>query len=208
MVNTDCVQIVVHDMIHCFAVIFVLTFIFLIGLTAAPAYAKSEAVQGEHLCGDPLMVPPAMNPADQPLKINHPLASPLLAQSWYPVLDEDPLGEEDQLSEKKTAIEPITRSLPIWGQKARAQGFDLPLAFGVGANLVFMDQGIELRNVKVGIGDPTFEVEGLAFSDARAHDRASTARLDLWLLPFANIYGIFGYINGEAELAALDHNRF
>ena len=27
-----------------------------------------------------------------------------------------------------------------------------------------------------------------------------TTRLDLWLLPFANVYGIFGYINGEAEL--------
>jgi len=200
VVNKDRVQIVVHDVTHCFAAIFVLTTIFLIGLTAIPAYARSGAVQGKHPYGDPLMQPPAMNPADQPLMMDHPLASPVLTQSSYPVLDADPLDEEDQLSENKATDEPITRKLPIWGEKAREQGFDLPFPFGVGTNLVFMDQGIELRNVKVGIGDPTFVVEGLAFSDARSHDRANTARLDLWLLPFVNLYGIFGYLNGEAEL--------
>lgn len=200
MVNSDRVQIVVPNLTCCFAVFVGLTIILLIGLTAAPAYAKSGAAQGKHLSGEPLMQSPAVNPADQPVKIYHPLASPLLAQSSYPVLDEEPLGEDDQLTEKKATIEPITRKLPIWGEKAREQGFDLPLPFGFGANLVFMEQGIKLRHVKVGIGDPTFEVEGLEFSDARAHDRANTARLDVWLLPFANIYGIFGYVNGEAEL--------
>jgi len=200
VVNTDRVQIVVPNLTYCFAAIACLAIISLIGLTAVPAYAKSGAVQGKHLAGDSLKQAPAVNPADQPQLINHSPASPLHAQSPYPVLEEAPLGEEDQLAEKKSAIEPITHMLPIWGQKVREQGFDLPLPFGFGANLVFMDQGIRLRNVKVGLGDPTFEVEGLEFSDARAHDRANTARLDLWLLPFVNIYGLFGYINGEAEL--------
>ena len=44
------------------------------------------------------------------------------------------------------------------------------------------------------------EVERVTFSDANAKDTAVTARLDLWLLPFANIYGIIGYIDGETEL--------
>jgi hypothetical protein len=200
VVNTDRVPIVVPNLAYCFVVIAGLAIILLSGLTAAPASANPGTVQGKHLSADPLTHPPAVNPVDQLLMMGHPLASPLLAQSSYPVLDEKPLGEDNRFAEKKAAIEPVTRKLPIWGEKAREQGFDLPLPFGVGANLVFMDQGIKLRNVKVGIGDPTFEVEGLEFSDARAHDRANTFRLDLWLLPFANIYGIFGYINGEAEL--------
>jgi hypothetical protein len=79
-------------------------------------------------------------------------------------------------------------------------GYDLPLPFGAGANLVLMDQGLDIRNVNVGIGDPTFEIEDFGLSDARAHDTAITVRLDMWLLPFANIYGIFGSINGESEL--------
>lgn len=190
----------IHCVNHYVAIAIFPIFLLLIGLIAAPGYAESGAVKGKHLTGYPLMQTFTMKPADQPLIIDYPPGSPLLAQSSYPVLDEDPLGEEDQLPEKKETIEPITRKLPIWGETVREKGFDLPLPFGVGANLVFMDQGIKLRNVKVGIGDPTIDVEGLEFSDARAHDRANTARLDVWLLPFANLYGIFGYINGEAEL--------
>lgn len=196
----DRVQIVLAILSDYLAARVVLALIPLIWLTAPPAYAKEAAARGKHFSGDYLMKVPALNLADQPLTADPPPSSPSLAQSSFPVLDEAPLGEADAPAEKKAAIESITRKLPIWGEKAREQGFDLPLPFGVGTNLLFMSQGIELRNIQVGIGDPTFEVEGLSFSDARAHDRANTVRLDLWLLPFANLYGIFGYINGEAEL--------
>ncbi len=117
-----------------------------------------------------------------------------------PVFEEEPLDERDKSIVKDKPAEPITRKLPIWGEKARAKGYELPLPFGTGVNQVFMAQDIELRNVKVGIGAPIIEIEGLDFEDAQSHDSATTARLDLWLLPFANIYGIFGYINGETEL--------
>ena len=119
--------------------------------------------------------------------------STLLAQSEFPVLSEDPLGEDQKPDTKKETVEPVTNKLPIWGQKVREMGFDLPLPFGAGANLVLMDQGIDIRNVKVGIGDPIFEIDDIGLSDARARDTAITLRLDMWLLPFANIYGIFGY---------------
>jgi len=76
----------------------------------------------------------------------------------------------------------------------------LPLPFGAGINLVYMDQGIEIRNLKIGFGDPSRKIDRVTFSNASAKDKAATARLDMWLLPFANIYGILGYIDGEAEL--------
>ena len=123
-----------------------------------------------------------------------------MAQAEYPVSEENPQSADDELRGKKETIEPATRRLPIWGEKARERGFDLPLPFGAGFNMVFMDQGINLRNLKVGIGEPNIEVSGLDFGDVRSHDRATTARLDLWLLPFVNVYGIFGYVNGETEL--------
>jgi hypothetical protein len=96
-------------------------------------------------------------------------------------------------------IEPVTRKVPIWGEQARQRGFDLPLPFGMGLNYTYMDQAIRIRNLKVGIGDPNIEVEGIDFDDARSHDSAITVRIDMWLLPFLNIYGLFGSINGEAE---------
>jgi hypothetical protein len=63
-----------------------------------------------------------------------------------------------------------------------------------------MDQGIDVRNLKIGFASADRNVERVTFSDSRVRDTAATARLDVWLLPFANIYGIIGYIDGEAEL--------
>ena len=123
-------------------------------------------------------------------------------QADGPIQDESPFGEEETQTpvKKKETIEPITRKLPIWGEKVRAMGYELPLPFGAGINLVYMDQGIDIRNLKIGFGDPSQKVEKVSFSNASATDKAATARLDMWLLPFANIYGILGYIDGEAEL--------
>ncbi len=178
---------------HRFAVAFFLYLPVLIGLVVTPGQAASDHAEvGTYASyrwnNSPPVVPGDTNPAI------------LLAESEIPVLNEDPLGEDQKPDTKKETVEPVTHKLPIWGQKVREMGFDLPLPFGAGANLVLMDQGMDIRNVKVGIGDPIFEIDDFGLSDARAHDTAITARLDMWLLPFANIYGIFGYINGESEL--------
>ena len=98
------------------------------------------------------------------------------------------------------AVEPITRALPIWGEKVRAMGYDLPLPFGASVNLVYMEQGIDVRDLEIGFGSADTKVERVTFSDSNVRDVAATARLDIWLLPFANIYGIIGYIDGKAEL--------
>ena len=183
-----------------FTVVFLLPLLFLTGLIATPGYAQPGAATGEHHLSNNITQSPAGNFADLNPISDSPAVPTWLVQSGIPVLDEEPLEVDKKPEEKQKTVEPVTRQLPIWGEKVRTKGFDLPLPFGVGANLVFMDQGIQLRNVKVGIGDPSFEVSGLAFSDARSHDRAVTGRLDVWLLPFANIYGIFGAVNGESEL--------
>ena len=184
---------------HRFAGVLFLHLAVLIGLVVTPGQAASDHTEvgtyaSSRWNNSPPVLPGDINP------------STWLAQSEYPTLSEDPLGEDQKPDTKKETVEPVTRKLPIWGQKVREMGFDLPLPFGAGANFVLMDQGIDIRNVKVGIGDPIFEIDDLGLSDARAHDTAITMRLDMWLLPFANIYGIFGYINGETELD-LDINK-
>ena len=186
-------------MSHRFAVVLFLHLAVLIGLVVTPGQAASDhsevGTYASYRWNDSSpVVPGDTNP------------STLLAQSEYPILSEDPLGEDQKPDKKKETVEPVTRKLPIWGQKVREMGYDLPLPFGVGANLVLMDQGIDISNVKVGIGDPSFEIKDFGLSDARARDTAITMRLDMWLLPFANIYGIFGSINGESELD-LDINK-
>jgi hypothetical protein len=122
------------------------------------------------------------------------------SQSEYPLRDAPTAAEDEKSDKTQRPVEPITRKLPIWGEKVRAMGYDLPLPFGAGINLVYMDQGLDIRNLKIGFGSANQKVERVTFSDARAKDKAATARFDLWLLPFANIYGIIGYIDGETEL--------
>jgi hypothetical protein len=178
---------------HRFAVGFFLYLPILIGLVVTPGQAASDHPEvGTYASYRWNNIPPVI--------FGDTNSSTLLALSEFPTLSEDPLGEDQKPDTKKETVEPVTNKLPIWGQKVREMGFDLPLPFGAGTNLVFMDQGIDIRNVKVGIGDPIFEIDDIGLSDARARDTAITARLDMWLLPFANIYGIFGYIDGETEL--------
>jgi len=124
----------------------------------------------------------------------------LLTPSEYPIRDAYASGGDEKPGETQKTVEPITRALPIWGEKVRAMGHDLPLPFGAGVNLVYMEQDISIRNLKIGFGNANQEVNRVSFSNASAKDKAATARLDLWLLPFANIYGILGHIDGEAEL--------
>ena len=180
--------------------VFILQPIVLVCVLVVSGQAASDIGYDDNHISYRLNHKPDLIPNGVNLLLDDPYLSILRAQSENPIKDESPLGEEEIPNKKKETIEPITRKLPIWGEKIREMGFDLPLPFGVGANFVYMDQGIEIRNLKIDTGNTNFDISGVAFSDARAHDAATTARLDLWLLPFANVYGIFGYINGEAEL--------
>ena len=175
-------------------VAFCLQILALIGLLEGPGWAKSDTVKGEHQAFRP---PQPAADETQPMSVSlQPDEAATVAMSEFPVLDEVDRKPKDE-GEK---IEPVTRKVPIWGEQARQRGFDLPLPFGMGFNYTYMDQGIRIRNLKIGIGDPNIAVEGLDFDDARSHDSAVTARFDMWLLPFLNIYGLFGSVNGEAEL--------
>ena len=91
-----------HHLSHWVANALIPIFILLIGLIADPGHAESGADNGKHLDGYPLKQSFTINPADQPLIMDHLLAWPLLAQSTYPVLDEDPLGKmTNSLKSKK-----------------------------------------------------------------------------------------------------------
>ncbi len=183
------------------AVLFlVLLPLILIGMAVDSVYAFGGVVTSDNRNSYRLHYKHEEDPEGYEIRSGDLRPSIMLSHSDYPIKDEEPIGQDETPGELHALVEPITRALPIWGEKIREMGYDLPLPFGVGANFVYMDQGIEIRNLKVDIGDTNIDASGISFSNASAHDAAATARLDLWLLPFANVYGIFGYINGEAEL--------
>ena len=172
----------------------------LLGLVIAPGEAVAETVAGDSHTSYGLSKDYIPSPGESALWPYDNAAETLLSQSEYPIYEDDPGGEVEKPAKAQNAVEPITRKLPIWGEKVRAMGYDLPLPFGAGINFVYMDQGLDIRNLKIGFGNANQEVNRVSFSNAKAKDKAATARLDLWLLPFANIYGIIGYIDGKTEL--------
>ncbi|GAB1440470.1 hypothetical protein MASR2M36_32530 [Providencia sp.] len=94
-----------------------------------------------------------------------------------------------------------SRVLPIWGDEARARGYDLPEPFGVSYGYMNMRQNIVVD--KIGFIAP----ENPDFSNAihieaghtRQKSETHTLKLDSWVFPFLNIYGLYGHTKGKSH---------
>ncbi|MDH3322614.1 MAG: hypothetical protein OEM04_06460 [Flavobacteriaceae bacterium] len=94
---------------------------------------------------------------------------------------------------------------PIWGQKAYSKGFDLPYPAGIMGNFLWMDQGIIVENLQLGLKTdeldvPLTPIEFIEFGDNSNSSYTVNVRPDLWVLPFLNVYGIFGYGNSTTRV--------
>ena len=120
----------------------------------------------------------------------------------------------------------LSDSLPLG--KSLAAGHELPLPLGISANVFFMELVMEAQSFAVEIPPvplPTGPLQlppGLPAESAKLESRVTTttAKIDAWLLPFLNVYGVAGYVDGETtasgfsvgglppELASLLPNSF
>lgn len=93
--------------------------------------------------------------------------------------------------------------LPFWGEAARAKGYDLPETYGIGVNYMNMRQNIDVDSInfsglKLGsmpVGPNMFKID---VGHTRERSKTETMRLDAWILPFMNIYGIVGHTKGSS----------
>ncbi len=102
--------------------------------------------------------------------------------------------------------------LPIFGDMAREKGYTLPEPFGIGYNYMDIRQNIKVSTIALsglGIGDINFPANAFDIKVGKTRERSktSTARLDTWLFPFMNIYGIVGHTHGSS-LSKIDVNGF
>lgn len=94
---------------------------------------------------------------------------------------------------------------PIWGQKAYQKGFDIPYPTGVMVNYVYVKQGLIIDNMQLGlltdnIDLPLTEVDFLKFGNNYTTAKTVMVRPDVWVLPFLNIYGLFGTGTSNTEV--------
>ena len=94
---------------------------------------------------------------------------------------------------------------PFWGQGAYRKGFDIPYPAGIMANFMWLKQGILIDNLQLGFYNedrdiPLTPIDFIEFGDNINTSWTANTRIDLWLFPFLNVYGIFGYGNSRTEV--------
>lgn len=91
--------------------------------------------------------------------------------------------------------------LPIFGQQAIEQGYELPLPIGIGISHMYAKRDIDVTSVRAGINFPGTSVDDLLDVEVETEVNTTVARLDAWLFPFMNIYTFFGHVDNKAPVA-------
>jgi hypothetical protein len=91
--------------------------------------------------------------------------------------------------------------LPFMAQKVVDMGYDLPLPYGIGITYAKVDQDQLVDNLQVGInGRETEPFEFVTFTNASSDSESLQLKLDAWLFPFLNVYGLLGKVDGVAPV--------
>ena len=94
---------------------------------------------------------------------------------------------------------------PILGQQAYSQGFDIPYPVGLMGNFIWMKQGLIMENFQLGIKSenadlPLTPVDFIDFGYNTNTSYVTNFRPDIWIFPFLNVYGLFGYGSSVTEV--------
>lgn len=94
---------------------------------------------------------------------------------------------------------------PILGQKVYQRGFDIPYPAGLMGNFIWMRQGIVIDNFQLGVQNenvdlPMTPIDFIDFGSNINTSYAGNFRPDLWIFPFLNVYGLFGYGSSTTEV--------
>ena len=101
------------------------------------------------------------------------------------------------------------RIFPILGSGAYKKGFDIPYPIGVMVNYFVGQQGIVLEDMKLGFTSayndssnlPLTDIsDNMEFGENSNFTQSVNVRPDIWILPFLNIYGIFGIGNSKTDV--------
>ncbi|PHM29015.1 hypothetical protein [Xenorhabdus budapestensis] len=96
-----------------------------------------------------------------------------------------------------------SRVLPIWGDEARAKGYDLPEPFGVGYGYMNLRQDVIVDSIKFGFDNPMLkpfeELTTIKTGNTRQKSESHMLKLDTWVLPFLNVYGLYGKTKGTSK---------
>ncbi|WP_340620901.1 hypothetical protein [Xenorhabdus siamensis] len=94
--------------------------------------------------------------------------------------------------------------LPIWRDKAQAKGYDLPEPFGVSYGYMNLRQDVIVDSIKFEFTNPKVNENWkdkiiVNAGDTRSKNETQLLKLDTWVLPFLNVYGVYGKTKGKSN---------
>lgn len=90
---------------------------------------------------------------------------------------------------------------PLYRTWFEEQNITLPLPYGVGAAMVYMERDIEIEDVSVSIGNrPAQSISDRADFKMTNETILGSAKFDAWVLPVMNVYVMLGRTESEARL--------
>jgi len=96
------------------------------------------------------------------------------------------------------------RALPFLAQDVIDKGYDLPLPYGIGLTYASVDQAQLLNSLQVGInGRPLQTLDFVDFENAVSSSDSYSAKADVWLFPFMNVFVMLGQVDGTANMDVL-----
>ena len=105
-------------------------------------------------------------------------------------------GQADSDKEK-------SRTLPFAKTWFDDKEISLPLPFGVSAFSTYMSRDVDITNVEVAFLDqPKQSINDFTNFDLNNKNTVTAVKVDAWLLPFVNVYGLLGYVSTNASLDA------
>ncbi|MEY1229119.1 hypothetical protein AB7107_06810 [Proteus terrae] len=109
------------------------------------------------------------------------------------------LNNEGSLDTRTSASQ--SRVLPIWGDEARARGYDIPEPFGASYSYMNLRQDIIVD--KIGFSTPAWpeisDVVKIDVGHTREKSETHMLKLDSWVFPFFNVYGLYGKTKGTSR---------
>ncbi|MBN2460673.1 MAG: hypothetical protein JXB60_03615 [Candidatus Cloacimonetes bacterium] len=90
-----------------------------------------------------------------------------------------------------------TNYLPLGA--SMAEGYEMPLPMGLGLTYYFQDQFYELDQIWIDIEifDPEVIADEIKIDN---HTTEMSLKLDMWLFPFLNLFGLFGKVEGNTDI--------
>ncbi|QPB80896.1 hypothetical protein EHE21_16585 [Proteus sp. GOKU] len=109
------------------------------------------------------------------------------------------LNNEGSLDTRTPASQ--SRVLPIWGDEARARGYDIPEPFGASYSYMNLRQDIIVDKIGFIMPENPETAKALKIDAGHTREKSEThmLKLDSWVFPFLNVYGLYGKTKGTSN---------